>query len=435
MTTPTEIEAFPVPDTRGGERGTPAERGSKLYADIAALLADGLPDPPKPLVLTRDDGHALMYAGQVNLLFGDPESGKTFIALAAISEVAKANRRTVFLDIDHNGAESVVARLLAMGVPEAYLTDPSRFRYIEPEDRAALLDIVAFLKTWRPAVAVVDSVGELLPLLGRKSNDPDDFTSAHASVLKPLAQVGTCVVAIDHLAKNTESRASGPTGTAAKRRAIGGVSIRVAIKDQFVPEHGGSAWLTVNKDRHGGLRQHCPRGDREPSAGLFTMRSEADRITWNIKAPKDSDAADIAGVGASDLAALDALDPPPESVRDVKERLRWRSDRATEALRVWRSRSQSVPGEQGTDVRSVPQASGNTETVNLLDLDIPAGHDSIGTVLGSVPRSPTPVWGTGEHADNDGRACEHCGTPVTGHNVLCADCTRTLTDSTKETNQ
>lgn len=334
------------------------------YADIAALLSGGMPEPPTPLVLTRDDGHALLYAGQVNVLFGDPETGKTFIALAGIHEASKARRRCAFIDIDHNGVESVVARLLAMGASEAYLIDPDRFRYIEPEDRSDLLDVVAFLKVWRPAVAVVDSVGELLPLMGRKSNDPDDFTAAHGDVLKPLAQVGTCVIGIDHLAKNSDSRAAGPTGTAAKRRAIGGVSIRVSVKDQFVPERGGAAWLTVNKDRHGGVRQHCPRGDKEPSAGLFTLTEHSGRLAWNINRPNGSDAAQISGVSPADLAALDNLDPPPSSVRDVKERLHWGSGKATDALNAWRSRSSDDPGEQGTP---------------------------------DVPRSYTPVSGTQEH--------------------------------------
>lgn len=67
------------------------------------------------------------------------------------------------------------------------------------------------------------------------SNQPDDFTVAHGRALKPLAMTGACVIAIDHLAKNTDSRASGPTGTNAKRRAVGGVSIRVVIKQPFTP--------------------------------------------------------------------------------------------------------------------------------------------------------------------------------------------------------
>ncbi len=34
-------------------------------------------------------------------------------------------------------------------------------------------------------------------------------------MLKPLAVAGACVIAIDHLPKNTENKANGQTGTAA----------------------------------------------------------------------------------------------------------------------------------------------------------------------------------------------------------------------------
>ncbi|WP_161632065.1 P-loop NTPase family protein [Nakamurella lactea] len=353
---------------------------------MAALLAGELPDPPRPEVLTRDDGRAIFYAGQVNALFADAESGKTMVTCAAIQEVLKIGGRAVFVDIDHNGMAGIVTRLLDLGCRSEDLSDPDRFRYVEPEDKAQLLDLVAFLVTWRPTLVVVDSVGELLPMFRLSSNNPDDFTTVHAEALKPLAMAGACVITVDHVAKNVASAESGPTGTNAKRRAVGGVSIRVKVKDQFVPGHGGAVWLMVNKDRHGGLREHCPRGDREPSAGLFTLTPTGTGMTWNLRAPQDTDSQQIASVASADLAALDALDPAPANVRDVKERMNWRSERAAETLRVWRSRSRSVPGERGT-----------SETAN-------------------VPRSPTPVLGTGNTVE-----LRPCGHP-TGQTPGCIEC-------------
>lgn len=356
----------PVPDTGGGERG------NALYLDVAAMLDGGLPDPPVPVLLRRDDGRFIFYARQVNLIFGDPESGKTLVMQAAGSEALKSRRRVLFIDIDHNGPEATVSRFLDMGVPEDVLRDLDLFRYVEPEDREHLMAVVKDAKAWRPHVVGVDSVGELLPLLNLNSNSPDDFTVAHNAVLKPLASAGAAVLAIDHLPKNTESRASGPTGTAAKRRAIGGVSIRVTINEQFTPGRGGSAYLTVNKDRHGGLRRHCPAEGKEPSAGLFKLDSSDDKILWSISTPRGGEAAAAIGVKAEDLAELDTLDPPPSSVRDVKTRLRWRTDRAMQTLSEWRSRrSHSVPGEQGTGPED------------------------------SVPRSPTPYVGNAGTPDAD----------------------------------
>ncbi len=169
-------ECYPLPHPIEGNAVTAAESAAPpLYVDIAALLAGGLPDPPEPAVLYRDDGHAIFYRGQVNQLFGDPESGKTLVALGAcVAELDDDNGRAVFIDIDHNGVEGIVSRLLDMGADADALSDPNRFRYAEPEDAAHLALVVADLCAWEPTVAVVDSVGELLPLLRLSSNSPDD---------------------------------------------------------------------------------------------------------------------------------------------------------------------------------------------------------------------------------------------------------------------
>ena len=214
-----DVSAFgwPLPGP-GPVRDPGPDPERPAYRDIAALLDGGLPSPPTPEVLARSDGVCLFYAGQVNLLFGDPESGKTFVALAAVAETLRWGRTALVLDLDHNGPAATVARLLMLGAPVTALRDQGRFRYVEPEDRWHVTAVVEDAGTWRPAVVVLDSIGELLPVFGASSNSPDDFTRVHAGVMKPLAMTGACVVCVDHLAKNTESRAQGATGTAAKHR-------------------------------------------------------------------------------------------------------------------------------------------------------------------------------------------------------------------------
>lgn len=316
------------------------------YCDVDAILDGGLPPAPTPKYGRRADGVALLYEQQVNMLFGDPEGGKTWVALAATADALINGERGLILDMDHNGVGATLARLLALGVPADTLRDRSRFLYVEPEDKLHVLTIVMDMATWQPHIVVVDSLGELIPLFGSSSNSADDFTLVHSRVLKPFAKSGACVVLIDHLSKGADSRAFGPGGTAAKRRAIGGVSIRVRVKDAFTPGQGGSAYLTVNKDRHGGLRKHCPTGDREPLAGIFKLSEYAGGLLEaEISAPKDGESApksfSISGSDSeraeADAAALNDLDPAPKSKRDVQDRMGWGSDRATEALRTWRN--------------------------------------------------------------------------------------------------
>jgi hypothetical protein len=87
------------------------------YVDVAALLDGTLPEPPAPDLLRRSDSNALFYAGQVNLLFGDPESGKTWVALAAVEEALHKGGTALVVDLDHNGPAATLSRLVALGAP------------------------------------------------------------------------------------------------------------------------------------------------------------------------------------------------------------------------------------------------------------------------------------------------------------------------------
>ena len=197
------------------EPGTDDEK--PLYVDISAMLDGTAPEPPEPILLKRSDGRRLFYAGQVNLLFGDPESGKTWIGLACAVEALHAGRRVLVMDLDHNGPQSTVHRLLALGAPQDRLRDPGVFRYCEPEDRTEVRQVVDDSVQWRPAVAVVDSIGELLPMHGANTNSADEFTTVHSSVLKPLAKAGAAVLGVDHLAKGM---IRAPTALVGPRRSV-----------------------------------------------------------------------------------------------------------------------------------------------------------------------------------------------------------------------
>lgn len=292
-------------------------------------------------------------SGQVNGLFGEPESRKSWIAYVAVAEVLIHGGRAAIFDLDHNGMQSVAVRLLDLGVPEDILSNLDRFRYKEPEDKEDLMETVGDLVTWETDVVVIDSIGELLPTLNLNSNSPDDFTVAHTHVLKKLANTGACVIIIHHVAKNPDSKAQGPTGTGAKTRAIGGVSIRVTIKDAFTPGKGGSCYLAIRKDRHGGLRAKSPTDSKEPLAGTFKLNPEGHDSSWTLWAPEAGERMPEA-VPAQDLAAIRALAVEPTSVRELATLMGWGKDRAGNALRVYRQQLSSVPETRGTGTGTDP---------------------------------------------------------------------------------
>jgi hypothetical protein len=304
-----------------------------LYSDVAAFLAGGIPDPPRPVALRRDDGHALFYAGKVNVLFGDPESGKTWVALAACAQVLGDGRKVAVIDVDHNGIREIITRLLALGAHPEALADPERFRYYEPEDALTLRATAYQVQEWRAALAIVDSLGEVLPMLGLSSNSPDDYTRAHREILSTIAIGGAAVLAIDHLPKSDEARSRGQTGTLAKLRAVNGASIRVTVRDPFIRGRTSSCSLVVHKDRPGGLRATCPVDGKYQPAGMFVMEPlPGGGIAWRVTTPRIGDAR----ISNTDVADLDALDPPPTSQRDVIKRMGWGGGRSMAALKAWR---------------------------------------------------------------------------------------------------
>ncbi len=317
---------------------------SSMYVNIAELLADGLPEPPAPKVLKRRDEHALFYAGEVNCLFGDPESGKTFVALAAVVDALIAGGSALVVDLDHNGVEAIVNRLLMLGAPEVALTDPLRFLYCAPEDKREVLLVVKDAVALKPTVVVIDSMGELLPVFKANSNSADEFTDVNRKVLQPMANADSAVVAIDHLAKSADSRDKGQTGTYAKKRTIGGVSLRVKASRQFTPGEGGVAVLYISKDRHGGLRRHCAAGEREPGAGNFVLKSDAERLAlidtadlaWHINVPSPEDRDPDDAPEPALIKRISEMDPPPTSAEDARRRLKVNKHRAHKAYKAWK---------------------------------------------------------------------------------------------------
>jgi hypothetical protein len=314
---------------------------SMLYIDVAQVLS-GDYSPPEPDILPLSDGGYLFYSGEFNLVHGDTESGKTWLCLAAVADVLNNDRRAAIIDLDHNGARSLLSRLIAFGVPVETLIDPNRFRLAEPGDSLDLKGVVTDLTAFTPDVVTIDSLGEVLPLFKFNSNNADDFTVAHTEVIKPLTRCGACVLVVDHLAKGADSRSFGPTGTAAKSRAVGGSSVRVTAELPFRPGQGGKAKLELFKDRHGGVRRQFPQSEPKPVVGTFVLTPEGDEnlsysIDPGLTVPlsKQADINDRQAVG--DAARLTELGETPISVRSVRSLLNCGQARAERAISAYRA--------------------------------------------------------------------------------------------------
>lgn len=307
------------------------------YVDVARLLAGGDLGAPHPTIGMRSDGHQLIYAAAVNIILGPAENGKTLAATAIAADTMFAGDSVLMLDLDYNGANATITRLRQFGVSAAVLSDPTRFRLSMPDTADAMNAIVKDATTWQPTLSIVDSMGELLPMYGANSNDADDYTRVHRTTLAALAATGSAVLAIDHEAKGVDSRNFGATGTAAKKRAVDGVMLRCALIDPFIPGRGGKASLAILKDRHGNLRSVSPTDQREPLAAVFQLTTLDDATDWKFHAP----AGQPHNPTLDDVEKLAALTPPPSSVRDIKTRMKWSTNRAMNAWRDYQANTRT----------------------------------------------------------------------------------------------
>lgn len=217
--------------------------------DLAPVL-DGSALQPEPTILRRDDRQALFYAGQINGLHGDSGTGKGWVILYAIVQQLNAGRTVMMLDAE-DVAQSIVARLRMLGVGDEAIAD--RFIYIRPSAPfgVAAVDYLVELAEFKDvSLCVIDSLGECFGLDGVDENHDAEVRPWMRHVARRLADAGPAVVIIDHSTKANDNPLH-PSGSKAKRAAVGGASYLVTAAVPLTSSAGGRLQLTCAKDRHG----------------------------------------------------------------------------------------------------------------------------------------------------------------------------------------
>jgi hypothetical protein len=241
------------------------------YADLTWAANGEVRPPTLPSVGERNDGAHILYAGKINGIYGDPETAKTWFALHLAQQVLSAGGTVALIDIDHNGENDTVDRLRKLGVSNQLIGDAAHFRYYIPETPAELLATRDDIIEQHPTLCILDSIGELIPMLGLDSNSNDDISRGYRAMLTPLAQEHTAVLTIDHLAKAGKSDHGYAIGGIAKKRIINGAYYHAEALTIPAPGIVGKVRIMVTKDRPGGIREHAPQG----SLGNFIIDSSA----------------------------------------------------------------------------------------------------------------------------------------------------------------
>ncbi len=220
-------------------------------ATIVDALARGEAIGPTPSLLPRGDGAHLLYRGELHSIAAEPESGKTWILLGESARLIEAGERVLYLDFEDTPA-NVVSRLLALNASPAAVVE--RFVLVRPDEALAVGAMDRLLARGPFALAVIDGVTEALDLLGL-TTDNVDIPKFRARLGRPLARSGAATVEIDHVTKDAATRGRYAIGGQHK---LAGVAVAYSVKALQRPSRtrAGLLKLTVEKDRHGRIREH-----------------------------------------------------------------------------------------------------------------------------------------------------------------------------------
>jgi hypothetical protein len=219
-------------------------------ADLGALLSGEAALDDQPALLFRSDGQALLYSAALNALNAEPGAGKTWLALVASLALSRAGEHALYLDAEST-APAMAERLRALG---AEPSDLGQLHYhvvggpLRDAEQAWLRRQVDDLAV---RLVVVDSLGEVLAACGVDTNSDAETARALASIFRPLARLGACVLLLDHVTKNLEDRGRWAIGSQRKLAAIDGAAYSLGVVQPWARGASGSARLVLAKDRRG----------------------------------------------------------------------------------------------------------------------------------------------------------------------------------------
>jgi len=249
---------------------------------------DGLFQAPIATILKRTDGHGLIYTGRVHSIYGESESGKSWVAQIASAECLKADKKVIYIDFESD-ASDVVGRMKSLGVSRANLLQ--YFTYIRPDGPRDSDDPYwqAILEPDSAELIIIDGVTESLTMWGGETKDNDAITRWMRIFPRTVATAsGAAVVLIDHITKNAETRGRFAIGGQAKLATIDGAAYLVEPLEALAPGRTGTLTMRVTKDRPGFIRKIAGmwrKSDRTQEAAVFTIDSTRALMEYVIGVP------------------------------------------------------------------------------------------------------------------------------------------------------
>ena len=201
-----------------------------------------------PSAFVREDGETLIYESVANTIFGEPSSGKSWIALMAVIQQLRAGRRVIWWD-NEDRAVTLAKRLQLLRATDLIGIETLAFRTGAMHlSETAMAEALAFLDGGNgPGLVVLDSATAF--------NCPKDGADVHPWMtghIKPWVDAGHTSLNLDHVPKQRKDRPLGAVGSFEKLSIIRGAAL-FAHGTAWNGQQGGAIHLTVHKDAGGQL--------------------------------------------------------------------------------------------------------------------------------------------------------------------------------------
>jgi hypothetical protein len=226
-------------------------------ADLAAVFAGGLV-PIVPDFLARSDGASIGYRGQIHWIQGEPESGKSWMAILACVQAIAAGGRATYVDYETNVVRFLL-RLQALGMaPEDVIRG---LTYVHPNGPVrAHLDHYRGLFAGRDVV-VIDACTAAMAAEGLNPDKALEVANWMSLLPQHAVDEGAAAFVIDHVVKSMETRGRWATGSGHKLAATDvAFSVKAVHLEPMAPGRRGRAWIHFEKDRDGGVKAIAEAG-------------------------------------------------------------------------------------------------------------------------------------------------------------------------------
>ena len=201
-----------------------------------------------PSAFVRADGETLLYEGLANTIYGEPSTGKSWIALMAVIQQLRAGRWVIWWDAEDR-ATTLAKRLQLLRATD--LIGHPNLKWITGEiheSPTAMIEALEFLDGGNgPGLVVIDSATSFgCPKDGA---DIQPWVRAH---IRPWLDAGHTTLLLDHVPKQRKDRPAGAVGSYEKLSDIRGAAL-YAHGTAWNGQQGGAVHLTIHKDAHGQL--------------------------------------------------------------------------------------------------------------------------------------------------------------------------------------